>query len=109
MQQTVLDLQTQQNDLMNNPANNVTRGGVRANPVNKLMHLRDEPQFSGQVYEDPIDFLARFDMVGKVHYWTDVDQISIFCWHSRKILEVATGKPTLDRLKRPLELRFSWT
>lgn len=42
------------------------------NLANKLLRAKDLPQFFAQVYEDPLDFPTRFEIVGHVYYWSDL-------------------------------------
>lgn len=40
------------------------------NPVNKVLHAKDPPQFSVQICKDQLDFFTRFVMVGQSLYRT---------------------------------------
>lgn len=41
------------------------------NLASKIFHAKGLPQFSAKVYEDPLNFLTRFEMVGQVHNWLE--------------------------------------
>lgn len=47
---------------------------VTAISVNKILHIKDIPHFSGLSHEDPVEFILRFETVGKVHQWNDTEK-----------------------------------
>lgn len=67
------DLQNQQDHILAR-----LQHPVAVVPVNKILHTRDIPKFSGLFYADPVDFILRSEMVGKVHQWNDSEKVKHF-------------------------------
>lgn len=86
-QQQVLNLQNQQAQFLHSLQQNILHPVVQPAAVtgeSKIIHIRDLPQFSGHSYEDPVDFLLRFETVGQVHNWQNSDKLKHFALALKK-------------------------
>lgn len=71
--QKILHFQQQHTDILaalTQVAQN-TPGAPSAVP--KVLQAKDLPQYSAQAYNEQLNFLTRFEMVGQVHQWKDAE------------------------------------
>lgn len=76
---------------------------LAVNAPNRILHLKDLPQFSGSTYDDPVDFVMKFEMIAKVHNWSNDEKIKHFALavqrNALKWYESNQSLPQWDGLK----------